>query len=135
MMIKIEHLGIAVKSIQTSSPLFEKLLGTNCYKIESVESEGVNTAFFKIGDSKIELLEATRQDSPIDKFIEKKGEGIHHIAFEVENIYEAMKLAEILGFQLLQTEPKHGADNKLICFLHPKSTNGVLVELCQSIPD
>ncbi len=132
-MIKIEHIGIAVKSLEKSNPLFAKLLGKAHYKIEGVEREGVNTSFFEIGESKIELLEATRQDSPISKYIEKKGEGIHHIAFEVDDIHKAMALAQTLGFKLLSEEPKPGADNKLICFLHPKTTNGVLIELCQSI--
>lgn len=132
-MIKIEHIGIAVKSLEKSNTLFAKLLGKAHYKIEEVEREGVNTSFFEIGESKIELLEATRQDSPISKYIEKKGEGIHHIAFEVDDIHKAMALAQTLGFKLLSEEPKPGADNKLICFLHPKTTNGVLVELCQSI--
>lgn len=129
--MKIEHLGIAVKELTTSIPLFEQLLHTPCYKTEKVENEGVNTAFFIAGDSKIELLEATKPDSPIAKFIEKKGEGIHHIAFEVDDIYFEMKRLSVLGFELLSESPKTGADNKLICFLHPKSTNGVLIELCQ----
>lgn len=132
-MLKIEHLGIAVKQLQQSVPLFEQLLNTPCYKTEEVGSEGVNTAFFQLGESKIELLEATKPDSAIAKFIEKKGEGIHHIAFEVENIEAEMKRLAALGFQLLNEIPKKGADNKLICFLHPKSTNGVLIELCQEI--
>jgi methylmalonyl-CoA/ethylmalonyl-CoA epimerase len=132
-MLKIEHLGIAVKSLETSNALFEKLLGTPQYKMEEVASEGVLTSFFKMGDSKIELLEATREDSPIAKFIEKRGEGIHHIAFEVADIYAEMKRMQDEGFTLLNAEPKHGADNKLVCFLHPKNTNGVLIELCQSI--
>ncbi|XZF13064.1 methylmalonyl-CoA epimerase [Chitinophagaceae bacterium MMS25-I14] len=132
-MLKIEHLGIAVKNMQQSVPLFEQLLNTPCYKMEEVESEGVNTAFFQTGDSKIELLEATKEQSPIAKFIEKKGEGIHHIAFEVENIEAEMKRLAALGFEVLNEVPKRGADNKLVCFLHPKTTNGVLVELCQEI--
>jgi methylmalonyl-CoA/ethylmalonyl-CoA epimerase len=132
-MLKIEHIGIAVKSIEHANPIFTSLLGTPQYKMEEVASEGVLTSFFKIGDSKIELLEATREDSPIAKFIDKKGEGIHHIAFEVADIYAEMKRMEAEGFTLLNKEPKHGADNKLVCFLHPKGTNGVLVELCQSI--
>jgi methylmalonyl-CoA/ethylmalonyl-CoA epimerase len=132
-MLKIEHLGIAVKSLETSNALFEKLLGTPQYKTEEVASEGVLTSFFKIGDSKIELLEATREDSPIAKFIEKRGEGIHHIAFEVADIHTEMKRMQDEGFTLLNAEPKRGADNKLVCFLHPKNTNGVLIELCQSI--
>lgn len=132
-MLKIEHLGIAVKNLQDSLPLFEQLLNTPCYKTEGVESEGVMTAFFQTGDSKIELLEATNPDSPIAKFVQKKGEGIHHIAFEVENIEAEMKRLVALGFDLLNTVPKQGADNKLVCFLHPKTTNGVLIELCQEI--
>ena len=131
--MKIEHVGIAVKDLQQSTPLFEQLLNTPCYKTEVVENEGVNTAFFQVSDSKIELLEATKADSPIAKFIEKKGEGIHHIAFEVENIEAEMKRLSALGFQILNETPKRGADNKLVCFLHPKTTNGVLLELCQEI--
>lgn len=130
-MLKIEHLGIAVADLQKSIPLFEQLLNTPCYKTEMVEREGVNTAFFKTGESKIELLEATNPDSPIRKYVDKKGEGIHHIAFEVENIQAEMKRLSALGFELLSEQPKDGADNKLICFLHPKTTNGVLIELCQ----
>lgn len=130
-MLKIEHLGIAVKELEKSLPLFEQLLNTPCYKTEEVATEGVNTAFFQTGESKIELLEATRPDSPIAKYIDKKGEGIHHIAFEVENIEAEMKRLAALGFELLSDTPKPGADNKLVCFLHPKTTNGVLIELCQ----
>jgi len=130
-MLKIEHLGIAVKELAASVQLFEQLLNTPCYKTETVASEGVNTAFFMAGDAKIELLEATKEDSPIAKFIGKKGEGIHHIAFEVENIEAEMKRLSALGFELLNDVPKNGADNKLVCFLHPKTTNGVLIELCQ----
>ncbi len=132
-MLKIEHIGIAVKNLEAGNALFEKLLGTPQYKIEEVVSEGVLTSFFKIGESKIELLEATKPESPIAKFIEKKGEGIHHIAFDVVDIYAEMKRLESEGFTLLNPEPKRGADNKLVCFLHPKGTSGVLVELCQSI--
>ncbi len=132
-MLKIEHLGIAVKELQTSIPLFEQLLNTPCYKTEIVASEAVSTAFFQTGDSKIELLEATKAESPIAKFIDKKGEGIHHIAFEVENIEAEMKRLAALGFELLNQTPKKGADNKMVCFLHPKTTNGVLIELCQEI--
>lgn len=132
-MLKIEHIGIAIKNLEKSNPLFAALLGTDHYKTESVASENVITSFFKVGDSKIELLEATSPDSAIARFIEKRGEGIHHIAFEVENIYESMKELRERGFHLLQDEPKPGADNKLICFLHPKSTNGVLIEICQEI--
>lgn len=132
-MQKIEHLGIAVKELAKSIPLFEQLLNTPCYKTEEVASEGVNTAFFLVGDSKVELLEASKPDSPIAKFLDKKGEGIHHIAFDVENIEAEMKRLQALGFELLNETPKRGADNKLVCFLHPKSTNGVLVELCQEV--
>ena len=130
-MLKIEHLGIAVKELGVSISLFEQLLNTPCYKTEEVASEGVNTAFFQTGDAKIELLEGITETSPISKFIAKKGEGIHHIAFEVENIEAEMKRLAALGFELLSTQPKPGADNKLVCFLHPKGTGGVLVELCQ----
>ena len=132
-MIKIEHLGIAVSNMNESITLFENLLNTKCYKTEGVESEGVRTAFFKVGDSKIELLEATNPDSPIAKYLAKQGQGIHHIAFEVENIEEELKRLRALGFVLIHEIPKRGADNKRIAFLHPKSTNGVLVELCQEI--
>jgi methylmalonyl-CoA/ethylmalonyl-CoA epimerase len=131
--MKIEHIGIAVKNLESSNELFSKLFGQSPYKVETVESEGVSTSFFMCGSSKVELLEATNPDSAIAKFIEKKGEGIHHIAFEVEDIHADMKRLEAEGFQLLNSEPKRGADNKLICFLHPKGTNSVLVELCQSI--
>ncbi|MDF2437639.1 MAG: methylmalonyl-CoA epimerase [Bacteroidota bacterium] len=132
-MLKIEHLGIAVKNLEQSNQLFEKLFGAAPYKLEKVESEGVSTSFFMMGESKIELLEATNSESPIAKFIEKKGEGIHHIAFEVKDIHAEMKRLESEGFILLNKEPKKGADNKMICFLHPKGTNGVLIELCQEI--
>ena len=132
-MLKIEHIGIAVKNLESANKLFSALLNVSHYKVESVDSEKVSTSFFIIGDSKIELLEATHPESPIAKFIEKKGEGIHHIAFEVENIQDAMEKMKEAGFTLLSDQPKEGADNKLICFLHPKSTNGVLVELCQEI--
>jgi methylmalonyl-CoA/ethylmalonyl-CoA epimerase len=132
-MLKIEHLGIAVKNLEQSNSLFEKLFGKAPYKLEKVETEGVSTSFFMMGDSKIELLEATNPDSPIAKFIEKKGEGIHHIAFEVSDIHSEMKRLQNEGFTLLSEQPKKGADNKLICFLHPKGTNGVLIELCQEI--
>lgn len=133
--MKVEHIGIAVKDLANSNELFKTLFNRANYKVESVESEGVSTSFFQCGETKIELLEATNPDSPIAKFIEKRGEGIHHIAFEVEDIYAEMKRLEGEGFRLLNTEPKRGADNKLICFLHPKSSNGVLVELCQEIRD
>ena len=131
MLNKIEHLGIAVNSIDASAKIYETLLGSSCYKIEDVESEGVKTAFFQVGESKIELLEATNENSPIAKFIAKKGEGIHHIAFDVTDIHSSMKELSEKGFQLLNEVPKNGADNKLVAFLHPKSANGVLVELCQ----
>jgi methylmalonyl-CoA/ethylmalonyl-CoA epimerase len=131
MMNKIEHIGIAVKDINTSNTLFEKLLGESHYKIEDVESEGVKTSFFKAGNIKIELLEATSEDSPIAKFINKKGEGIHHIAFAVDNINAEVKRLQSEGFVIINEKPKKGADNKLVVFLHPKSTNGVLIELCQ----
>lgn len=132
-MVRIEHLGIAVVDLKNAIPLFEQLLNTPCYKTELIDSEGVNTAFFAVGESKIELLEATKADSPIQKFIDKKGAGIHHVAFEVENIEAEMKRMQAMGFELLNITPKKGADNKLVCFLHPKTTNGVLVELCQEI--
>jgi methylmalonyl-CoA/ethylmalonyl-CoA epimerase len=130
-MLKIEHIGIAVKDLNNSNELFKKLFGQVHYKTEEVQSEGVSTSFFQIGENKIELLEATNPDSPIAKFIEKKGEGIHHIAFDVADIRAEMKRLESEGFVLLNQEPKPGADNKLVCFLHPKGTNGVLIELCQ----
>lgn len=132
-MRKIEHIGIAVKDLEASSGLFEKLLGVPCYKTETVETEGVKTSFFMTGPNKIELLEATRDDSPIAKFIEKKGEGIHHIAFDVDDIVVESKRLQDEGFVLLNEIPKKGADNKLVVFLHPKTTNGVLIELCQEI--
>jgi methylmalonyl-CoA/ethylmalonyl-CoA epimerase len=131
MMLKIEHIGIAVKDLNTSNELFKKIFNQAHYKTEEVQSEGVSTSFFQIGENKIELLEATNPDSPIAKFIEKKGEGIHHIAFDVADIRAEMKRLESEGFVLLNQEPKPGADNKLVCFLHPKGTNGVLIELCQ----
>jgi len=133
MVKKIEHLGIAVKNIEQANIIYTQLLGIAPYKSEAVQAEGVITSFFKTGESKIELLEGTSADNAITKFIEKKGEGIHHIAFEVENIEEEMKRLKDLGFTLLSDKPKRGADNKLICFVHPKSTNGVLIELCQEI--
>ncbi len=129
-MQKIEHIGIAVADLSVSIPLFEQLLNTPCYKTEAVEREGVETAFFRTGESKIELLQSTRDDGPVGKFIARKGEGIHHIAFAVENIGAEMKRLQALGFELLSDVPKPGADGKLVCFLHPKGTNGVLVELC-----
>jgi methylmalonyl-CoA/ethylmalonyl-CoA epimerase len=131
MMLKIEHIGIAVKNLEDSNTLFAKIFNAPHYKMEGVESEGVMTSFFQVGENKIELLEATNPESPIAKFIEKKGEGIHHIAFDVADIRAEMKRLEEEGFILLNKEPKNGADNKLVCFLHPKGTNGVLIELCQ----
>ena len=132
-MLKVEHIGIAVKTLADSVPLFENLLKSQCYKTEKVENEKVNTAFFKTGDTKIELLESIDENGVIAKFIEKKGEGLHHIAFEVENIESEMERLKNEGFILLNDKPKKGADNKLICFLHPKYTNGVLIELCEEI--
>uniref|UniRef100_UPI004049545F methylmalonyl-CoA epimerase n=2 Tax=Flavobacterium sp. TaxID=239 RepID=UPI004049545F len=134
-MRKIEHLGIAVKNLEESNILFSKLLNTKPYKEEAVVSEGVKTSFFKTGESKIELLQATSDESPIAKFIEKKGEGIHHIAFDVENIQEEIIRLKEEGFVVLNETPKKGADNKWVVFLHPKSTNGVLIELCQEIDE
>ncbi len=131
--MKIEHIGIAVKNLQNSNELFSTLFGQSFYKIETVASESVSTSFFQCGEAKIELLEATDADSAIAKFIEKRGEGIHHIAFEVADIQAEMQRLENEGFILLNKAPKRGADNKLVCFLHPKSSNGVLVELCQTI--
>jgi methylmalonyl-CoA/ethylmalonyl-CoA epimerase len=130
-MRKIEHLGIAVKDLEKSNELFEKLLGKAAYKEEAVEGEGVKTSFFMVGETKIELLQASRDDSPIAKFIEKKSEGLHHIAFDVEDVYKEMERLKSEGFEILNETAKIGADNKLVIFLHPKSTNGVLVELCQ----
>lgn len=132
-MRKIEHIGIAVKSIADSNEIFAKLFNTPAYKEEEVESEGVKTSFFKVGPNKIELLEATKEDSPIAKFIEKKGEGIHHIAFDVEDINAEVIRLKDEGFVVLNETPKKGADNKWVVFLHPKTTNGVLIELCQEI--
>ena len=134
-MEKIEHIGIAVKDLDTSNALFAKLLGVSHYKIEEVATEGVRTSFFKSGPNKIELLEATNPDSPIAKFLEKKGEGIHHIAFAVEDIVSEISRLKEEGFVVLNETPKQGADNKLVAFLHPKGTNGVLVELCQEIKE
>ena len=133
-MRKIEHIGIAVNSLETSNLLFKKLFGIPPYKMEEVLSEGVNTSFFMNGPNKIELLEATNPESPIAKFLEKKGEGIHHIAFDVENITAEIERLKKEGFTVLNETPKKGADNKLVAFLHPKETNGVLIELCQEIP-
>tara|TARA_R110001592_G_scaffold16998_7_gene72112 strand:- start:1221 stop:1622 length:402 start_codon:yes stop_codon:yes gene_type:complete len=132
-MRKIEHIGIAVKNLDNSNALFAKLFGEPHYKIEDVLTEGVKTSFFQVGPNKIELLEATNPDSPIAKFIEKKGEGIHHIAFDVEDIAAEIARLKAEGFTVLNETPKKGADNKIVCFLHPKSTNGVLVELCQEV--
>nr|AOE09122.1 glyoxalase/bleomycin resistance protein/dioxygenase superfamily protein [uncultured bacterium] len=132
-MNKIEHIGIAVKNLEAGNSLYEKLLGVSHYKIEEVASEGVRTSFFKTGPNKIELLEATNDDSTIAKFIEKKGEGMHHIAFAVENIVEEMERLKKEGFIILNEKPKKGADNKLVAFIHPKTAGGVLIELCQEI--
>ncbi|EMS31505.1 Lactoylglutathione lyase [Mariniradius saccharolyticus AK6] len=132
-MRKIEHLGIAVRDLKAANELFAKLLGKAHYKEEGVEREGVRTSFFQVGETKVELLEATRPDSPIAKFLDKRGEGIHHIAFDVADIYAEMERLKGEGFEILHETPKKGADNKLIVFLHPRSTNGVLVELCQEI--
>lgn len=132
-MKKIEHIGIAVKNLEQSNQLFEKLFGAPAYKQEEVASEGVRTSFFRNGVNKIELLEATNSDSPIAKFLEKKGEGIHHIAFDVDDIYSEITRLQAEGFTLINDVPKRGADNKLVVFLHPKSTNGVLIELCQEM--
>ena len=134
-MDKIEHIGIAVKDLEASNALFEKLLGVPHYKTEEVASEGVRTSFFKSGPNKIELLEATKPDSPIAKYLEKKGEGIHHIAFAVADIVSEIQRLKGEGFLVLNETPKKGADNKLVAFLHPKGTNGVLVELCQEIKE
>ncbi|MBK7341862.1 MAG: methylmalonyl-CoA epimerase [Saprospiraceae bacterium] len=135
MLKHVEHIGLAVADLATANALYTKLLGTEPYKMEEVESEGVMTSFFQTGQSKIELLAATTPQSPIAQFIEKRGEGIHHIAFEVADIHVEMERLKAEGFRLLNETPKRGADNKLICFIHPKSAHGVLVELCQSIPD
>ena len=134
-MNKIEHIGIAVKNLEESNALFAKLFGKPHYKMESVESEGVNTSFFKVGENKIELLEATNENSPIAKFLSKKGEGVHHIAFDVTDIAAEIKRLQSEGFVVLNEKPKKGADNKMVAFLHPKSTNGTLIELCQEIKD
>lgn len=133
-MEKIEHLGIAVKDLDASNALFKKLLGEPHYKIEEVASEGVRTSFFKSGPNKIELLEATSENSPIAKFLEKKGEGIHHVAFAVDDIKAEIARLKGEGFTVLNEQPKKGADNKLVAFLHPRTTNGVLIELCQEAP-
>jgi|SRR5450432_1399210 methylmalonyl-CoA/ethylmalonyl-CoA epimerase len=133
-MQKLEHIGIAVKSLSNAIPLFEALLNTNCYKEELVETEAVRTAFFAVGTDKIELLESTDPEGIITKFIEKKGEGIHHIAFAVSDIEQEMRRLTAAGFKLLNEEPRPGADNKLVCFLHPKNTHSVLIELCMEKP-
>lgn len=132
-MYKIEHVGIAVRDLETSTAVYEQLLGVLSYKTETVESEGVVTKFYQVGESKIELLQAMSEQSPIHTFIEKRGEGMHHIAFAVTDIRREMSRLKQLGFQLLSEEPKRGADNKLICFVHPRSANGVLIELCEDI--
>ena len=132
-MEKLEHIGIAVKNMDAANKLFAQLLGREHYKVEEVASEGVKTSFFEIGGLKIELLEATNENSPIAKFIEKRGEGIHHLAFEVKDIRKRLDEYQQQGFQAINAEPKKGADNKMICFLHPKSTQGVLIELCEEI--
>ncbi|MFT7612572.1 MAG: methylmalonyl-CoA/ethylmalonyl-CoA epimerase [Parvicellaceae bacterium] len=132
--MKLEHIGIAVKNLESANQIFADLFGEDAYKQEKVESEGVSTSFFQVGESKIELLEASSPDSAIAKFIEKRGEGIHHLAFEVEDLdFELERLGK-LGYRLINESPKDGADNKRIAFLHPKSTNGVLIELCQEKP-
>ena len=133
MIKKIEHIGIAVKDLKKSEELFEKLLGEKSYKAEEVKSEGVTTSFFKVGDQKVELLHATSKESPISKFIEKRKEGIHHLALHVDSIKNEVERLKGLGFEFISTTPKKGADNKMIVFLHPKTTNGVLVELCEEI--
>lgn len=132
MMRKIEHIGIAVADLEKSNELFTRLLGIKHYKTESVEGEGVETSFFQVGDTKVELLQASRPDSPIAKYLEKKSEGVHHIAFDVEDIHAEIKRLKEAGFEILNETPKKGADNKIVVFLHPRSTNGVLVELCQN---
>ena len=134
-MNKIEHIGIAVKSIDEANKVYKSLFGYEHYKSETVEKEGVTTSFFTCGESKIELLEATHKDSPIAKFIDKKGEGIHHIAFDVDDIHAEIRRLKKEGFKVLNDTPKKGADNKLVAFLHPKSSNGVLIELCQEIKE
>ena len=134
MIEKIEHIGIAVKNLDEANKIYEQLLGTPPYKMETVDSEGVNTSFFKSGESKVELLEATKDESAIAKFIAKKGEGIHHIAFAVKDIHKEIKRLKEDGYAIINESPKKGADNKLVCFVHPKNTKGVLIELCQEIP-
>ncbi len=134
MIEKIEHIGIAVKNLDEANKIYEQLLGSPPYKMETVVSEGVKTSFFKSGESKVELLEATKDESAIAKFIAKKGEGIHHIAFAVKDIHKEIKRLKEDGYAIINESPKKGADNKLICFVHPKNTKGVLIELCQEIP-
>ena len=133
MIKKIEHIGIAVKNLDEANKVYQQLLGTSPYKMETVDSEGVMTSFFKTGGSKVELLQSTSSESTISKFIEKKGEGIHHIAFSVDDIYAEIKRLKKEGFTIINESPKKGADNKLVCFIHPKNTKGVLIELCQEI--
>ena len=133
MIKKIEHIGIAVKNLVEANKIYQQLLGTPPYKMETVDSEGVNTSFFKTGESKVELLQATKDESAIAKFIAKKGEGIHHIAFAVEDIHKEIKRLKKEGYTIINESPKKGADNKLVCFIHPKNTKGVLIELCQEI--
>ena len=133
MITKIEHIGIAVNDLKVSEELFKRLLGKKPYKKEEVASEGVTTSFFKIGEQKIELLKASSEDSPIQKFIEKRSEGVHHIALHVDSIAAEVKRMQGLGFEFISTKPKKGADNKMIVFLHPRTTNGVLVELCEDV--
>lgn len=132
-MRKLEHIGIAIKDLEAANALFSQLFGESHYKIEKVETEGVSTSFFKIGETKIELLEATDDNSPIHKFIQKRGEGVHHLAFEVDDIEAEIRRLDKAGFSIINKEPRKGADNKRVAFLHPKSTNGVLVELCQTM--
>lgn len=134
MIEKIEHIGIAVKNLDEANKIYEQLLGTPPYKMETVDNEGVNTSFFKTGESKVELLQATKDESAIAKFIAKKGEGIHHIAFAVKDIHKEIKRLKEDGYTIINESPKKGADNKLVCFVHPKNTKGVLIELCQEIP-
>ena len=133
MIEKIEHIGIAVKNLDEANKIYEQLLGTAPYKMEMVDSEGINTSFFKTGESKVELLQAIKDESAIAKFIAKKGEGIHHIAFAVEDIYKEIKRLKKEGYTIINESPKKGADNKLVCFVHPKNTKGVLIELCLEI--
>jgi methylmalonyl-CoA/ethylmalonyl-CoA epimerase len=135
MILRLEHVGIAVKELEAANELYTRLLGAPPYKVETVEREQVTTSFFRTGESKIELLEASAPESPIARFIEQRGEGLHHIAFEVDDIRQEMDRLRAAGFQVLSEEPRRGADNKLVCFIHPKTARGVLVELCQSIEE